>query len=153
MKTFFKTIIKNSGYILILSFALISCEEEAPTKVYDGGSGTPAPKINSIEPTDSVFSYVTVIKISGENFSASTDAVNGNKVYFNNLQGMIVSASSTEINVLTPDISGDSLRIKIVSPPAIPIAEYYPYKIFPAEDKLEQFNPLESVTAIELDSE
>ena len=153
MKTFFKTIIKNSGYILILSFALISCEEEAPTKVYDGGSGTPAPKINSIEPTDSVFSYVTVIKISGENFSASTDAVNGNKVYFNNRQGMIVSASSTEINVLTPDISGDSLRIKIVSPPAIPIAEYYPYKIFPAEDKLEQFNPLESVTAIELDSE
>ncbi|MDO8549354.1 MAG: IPT/TIG domain-containing protein [Ignavibacteria bacterium] len=149
----FKTKFKIFSIIVIFTLGFISCEEEAPTEVYDNDPGAPAPKINSIEPTDSVFSYVTGIRITGENFSSLTDSINGNKVYFNGEPGSVISASSTEIVVLSPDISGDSIRIKVIAPPAAPIAEYYPYKIFATVDKIEQFNPLESVTAIELDNE
>jgi len=145
--------IKIFSIILILAFSFISCEEEAPLEVYTDDPGAPSPKINSITPSDSVYSFVTQIRITGENFSSSTDAVNGNRVYFDNQPGTIISATSTEIVVLSPDISGDSLKLKVVAPPAIPIAEYYPYEIFASVDKIEQFNPLESVTAIELDPE
>ena len=150
---FIKTKFKIFNIIIIFTFYFISCEEDAPTKVYDDDLGAPAPKINSIEPMDSVFSYVTTIRITGENFSPSTDSVNGNKVYFNNQLGRVISASSTEINVLSPDISGDSIRLKVITPRSVTMAEFYPYKIFTTVDKIVQFNPLESVTAIELDNE
>ncbi len=145
----FKTIIKFFS-IIIFTFCFISCEEDAPTEVYPG-TGAPAPNINNIEPADSTFAYATKIKITGENFSSLTDPINGNKVYFNNQLGSVISASSTEIIVLSPDISGDSIRIKVITPRSVAIAEHYPYKILPTEDKIEQFNSLESVTAIELD--
>jgi len=149
----FKTKYKIFSFIIILTFGFFSCEEEAPTEVYKTEPGAPAPKINSIEPSDSIYSFVTGIRIAGENFSTLTDPVMGNRVYFNSQLGSILSVSSTQIIVLPPDLSGDSIRIKIISPPSIPIAEFYPLKVYATVDKIEQFNPLESVTAIDLDSE
>jgi len=87
--------IKIFSIILILAFSFISCEEEAPLEVYTDDPGAPAPKINSITPSDSVYSFVTQIRITGENFSSSTDAVNGNRVYFDNQPGTTISSTST----------------------------------------------------------
>jgi len=138
---------------IILSLYFLSCEEDAPTEVYTSDQGAPAPKITSVLPADSAYSSVTEIRITGENFSASTDTISGNKVYFDNLLGKIISATKTEFVVISPVIDGDSIKIKVVAPPAIPIAEYYPYRLLPSVEKMTQFNPLESVTVIEIDKE
>jgi hypothetical protein len=153
MNNFLKTIIKNSGAILLLIFGFISCEEEAPTKVYNNDLSSPAPKITSVDPADFAYSYASKIKITGENFSAANDPAFGNKVYFDNQPGTIISSSATEIVVIPPDIVGDSVRLKVINPKAEQIAVYYPYKISSTTTKFDQFLSTDSISAIDLDSQ
>ncbi len=87
----FKNII--NPIVLLLVVLLISCSEDNPVSVYDpNNSGGATPVISSIEPADFAIAGLSEIKLIGENFSASTDSVSGNVVYFDNLKGEIISA-------------------------------------------------------------
>lgn len=75
----------------------------------------PIPKITQIEPEDVAAPGVNYITIHGENF---IDVPNNNGVYFDNMQGTVVSAevvekSQTVIKVRRPDIVASSCFVKV----------------------------------------
>jgi len=92
-----------------LSMLIISCSPDVTPSLYSDQDGGATPVITSMVPTQGL-AGVTEITISGENFSAEAS---DNFVYFGPLKANIISATSTELKVLAPDLVDDSIQVKI----------------------------------------
>jgi hypothetical protein len=93
MRTKYSAIIFAPFCTTICLLFLFSCSK----KQIDKPSQSPAPTIESISKSEGVFG--TVVEITGTNFNAE---IQKNKVYFNNKQANITSATSTKLVVIVP---------------------------------------------------
>ncbi|MCB9209056.1 MAG: IPT/TIG domain-containing protein [Ignavibacteriales bacterium] len=147
-------IISKSALLVFLLFSLYSCSYEGPNEIFDpNDTGSETPVITSIEPSDLALARYTQVKITGQNFASGLDSNSRNLVYFNNEKGTVVSESATEIIVIPPDISGESITIKISVPGALTFAEYENYRVELISNKSDAFLPIDLVQAIAVDSD
>lgn len=129
-----KNILRNNhkyifNLILFLSaFAFMQCGKEPQAILYDDPkyNGAANPVVNNVVPKDSAWTVIDTISINGNNFS---NKIEENFVYFNNIKGNIISASSTLLKVITPDYPKDSITIKVIVQNAEKYAEVKNYKL------------------------
>ena len=98
-------------FTMPISFLIFSCEDpNYPENIWDeNDQGNPSPSISSVEP-DAAFAGIDTLTISGQNFSENTSE---NLVYFNNMLGEVVNATSTSLSVITPNLVSDSVQIRV----------------------------------------
>lgn len=143
-----------SGAITFLLFFCVGCEQDKVPTVFDpDDTGEPAPVITHVEPEDYALVALSEITISGENFSASMDSVNGNTVYIGNEKADVLSASGTEITVKATPTPGDSMTIKVIVPGAYQIAEYTPYQLRNIKEGVGKKGTSDDYYAIAVDNE
>lgn len=123
--------------IIISSVLILSCAEDPEPSLYDPNwtSGT-QPEIHNLSP-DSVFAGIGIVTIDGANFSGNP---NQNFVYFNKTQGTVLAANENQLQVKTPNLIGDSIRIKIAVHGAELFSEPVYYKLYPAVEPVHEFN-------------
>ncbi|MGA9119599.1 MAG: IPT/TIG domain-containing protein [Bacteroidota bacterium] len=104
-------IIRTSFVALVLSASVLTgCKETPPPSLYSPSEGSaPTPVVTSITPTFAV-APVTVLTLTGSNFSSDPSKM---LVYFNTSLGIIQSASPTELKVLPPLLSSDSVAVRV----------------------------------------
>jgi hypothetical protein len=86
----------------------------------------PTPTITSITPPDLGLGGVTVVTITGTNFSP---AISGNLVYFGATPATILTASATQLTVKAPILVQDSLFIKVAVQGASAFSNYVLYSL------------------------
>jgi hypothetical protein len=105
------------------------CDKKTPVSLWaDRQGGDPNPVIQSMEPATRAGAGVMKIVIRGENFGPSKDQ---NAVYFGNVKAEILSASPTEITVMRPSMTGDSISVRVVVQNAAETARVANYAIDP----------------------
>ncbi len=114
--------------ICILIWMVSGCEYNAPISMWNQPKVTTAtPVIQSIDPPDSSLGGDIEIRILGENFSENAAE---NFVYFNSAGTRVKSATSGEIVIYRPPLTGDSLTISLVVQKALEVVTFdRPYKI------------------------
>ena len=123
-----KKICLNLLVSIFLLFFFQFCAEEPTPSLYDPNfkASVSDPVISGIEPASGTFAGIGEITISGSNFSANMAQ---NHVYFNGVKGTILDGTTTQLKVLVPVVSGDSVQIQLRVDGALLFAEYYPYKL------------------------
>ena len=137
--------------LLALFFVMTGCEYEGPTAVWNQGQDLgQQPTITAIDPPNSA-GGASVIRIIGYGFDVdsttipvdSTVIVNGDTitidsvtipvnspvVYYDDVLGDIISVAPTEITTYRPNISGDSICIKVAVDSAYALATHSGYEI------------------------
>ena len=127
-----KACILSTVAVLIMMAAMLimaGCEYDGPTAVYYQPHADPAatPLISALIP-DTAKAGVNYITIAGENFAAEAGK---NKVYFGNVPVNAISESATALTVRRPNLTGDSITVKVVSEGALVTANRGPYRIDP----------------------
>lgn len=122
---------KKLGVLLLILpsvFYFTQCAEDPTPSLYDPNAkpSQPNPVISSVEPAEGTYSGIGEVTITGQNFSSNMENIH---VYFDGEKGTNISASVTEVKVIVPIVSGDSVRIKIRVDGAISYAEFFPYKL------------------------
>lgn len=107
-----KSIIRLNIFSIIVSLVFFSsCSEDPVQSLYEIPAGNlPTPIITSIAPSGEALAGVTKITITGSNFVANP---NYNVVYFNGYPATILSATHTSIELISPVVISDSVKIKI----------------------------------------
>ncbi len=97
--------------ITMMALAVFSgCKKAEPTSLYDPNyAGKPQPVITTVSPAVARAGIEEVV-INGNNFSATPSE---NFVYFDNIKAAILSATATQLKVLSPAIVKDSIRLKV----------------------------------------
>ena len=110
-------------FILPISLLTFSCEDpNYPENIWDeDDQGNASPSISSVEPEEAAFAGIDTLTINGQNFSENTSA---NLVYFNNMLGEVISASSTSLKVVTPNLVSDSVQIRVAVQGAFLFADH-----------------------------
>jgi hypothetical protein len=135
--------------IMTILFVIVGCSNEPPKAIWNPEINLEgSPVILSIVPDGKEFFTETEIRILGENFAANLE---DNNVYFDNEKAVIVSASPTEIKVKRPQITGDSLIIKVAVGKQIAVAQFGPYKIERVFDELGRFTSANTLFSIAVD--
>ena len=109
-------------FILPISLLVFSCEDpNYPENIWDeDDQGNASPSISSVEP-EAAFAGIDTLTISGQNFSENTSE---NLVYFNNMLGEVVNATSTSLSVITPNLVSDSVQIRVAVQGAFLFADH-----------------------------
>ena len=109
-------------FILPISLLIFSCEDpNYPENIWDeDDQGNASPSISSVEP-EAAFAGIDTLTISGQNFSENTSE---NLVYFNNMLGEVVNATSTSLSVITPNLVSDSVQIRVAVQGAFLFADH-----------------------------
>ena len=109
-------------FILPISLLVLSCEDpNYPENIWDeNDQGNASPSISSVEP-EAAFAGIDTLTISGQNFSENTSE---NLVYFNNMLGEVVNATSTSLSVITPNLVSDSVQIRVAVQGAFLFADH-----------------------------
>ena len=124
--------------ILLSTLVLMSCAEDPTQSLYDLGTDPLAtPMLSSINPPTEALAGVTKITVSGSNFS--TEARN-NLIYFNGKPGTVLSATTTQLEVISPVVISDTVLIKmnVIGSRFSNILEY---KLKPAVAEFYPFDP------------
>ncbi len=106
-------LLKIIGFIAVLGFMLNSCDQLKHT-VYGSDNPDPNPTgqgpavITEITPSEGYLK--DIITINGSGFSNVADE---NLVSFGQLVGTIISASTTSLQVETPDLTGQTVEVKV----------------------------------------
>jgi hypothetical protein len=136
---------KNKFYIIFIAINLsailflISCSEDVTPSLYDMATeSSPTPVISSLDPPNEALAGVTKITITGSNFSATSQ---NNLVYFNGLPGKLISATTTQLEVVSAVVISDSVSIKVAVIGSDNFSNIYTYKLKPAVAELFPFNP------------
>ena len=110
-------------FILPISLLIFSCEDpNYPENIWDeDDQGNPSPLISSVEPEEAAFAGIDTLTINGQNFSENASA---NLVYFNNMLGEVISATSTSLKVVTPNLVSDSVQIRVAVQGAFLFADH-----------------------------
>ena len=109
-------------FTLPISFLIFSCEDpNYPENIWDeNDQGNASPSISSVEP-EAAFAGIDTLTINGQNFSENTSE---NLVYFNNMLGEVVNATSTSLRVITPNLVSDSVQIRVAVQGAFLFADH-----------------------------
>ena len=109
-------------FTLPISFLIFSCEDpNYPENIWDeNDQGNASPSISSVEP-EAAFAGIDTLTISGQNFSENTSE---NLVYFNNMLGEVINATSTSLSVITPNLVSDSVQIRVAVQGAFLFADH-----------------------------
>ena len=95
----------------LLVIFVLYCEKNATPSLYvENPDSSPNPVINSVVPPGKALAGIGEIVFNGANFSPVMEE---NFVYFNGISATILSASTTQITVQSPNLPGDSLVVKI----------------------------------------
>ena len=105
-----------------ISLLIFSCEDpNYPENIWDeDDQGNASPSISSVEP-EAAFAGIDTLTISGQNFSENTSE---NLVYFNNMLGEVINATSTSLRVITPNLVSDSVQIRVAVQGAFLFADH-----------------------------
>ena len=123
---FLKTILYTSLGIIIL----VCCESEFQESLYNPNAPKGlTPEITSISPPDGALAGVDEVTITGNNFSSNKDEV---MVFFDAKRAQILEATPTQLNVLAPNIFGDSIKIKVAVHKVELFSNTVLYKLMPA---------------------
>jgi len=134
----------------ILLLAVSGCEYDAPGSIWDSKpEGNPPATISSIDPAIAT-AGANEITLVGSNFSAN--AVD-NTVYFNNVQAEIITASSTELTVLRPAISGDAIDVILAITDVVELAKFDGYQIDEVHGGYGLFESSEIITSFTVDDD
>ena len=108
---------------ILLSLIIVSCEDpNYPDSVWDeDDAGNATPSISSVEPASGAFAGIDTITITGQNFS---DTESKNLVYFNSMLGTVVNATTTGLQVVTPNLVSDSVQIRVAVEGAFIFGDY-----------------------------
>ena len=109
-------------FTLLISFLIFSCEDpNYPENIWDeNDQGNASPSISSVEP-EAAFAGIDTLTISGQNFSENSSE---NLVYFNNMLGEVVNATTTSLSVVTPNLVSDSVQIRVAVQGAFLFADH-----------------------------
>ena len=109
-------------FTLPISFLIFSCEDpNYPENIWDeNDQGNASPSISSVEP-EAAFAGIDTLTINGQNFSENTSE---NLVYFNNMLGEVINATSTSLRVVTPNLVSDSVQIRVAVQGAFLFADH-----------------------------
>jgi len=95
----------------VLTGMLSGCTKKPDPSLFDPNwQSLPAPTITSITPQPSALAGVTVITITGTNFSP---AIANDLVYFGTSPGTILSATTTALTMKSPLVTGDSIQVTV----------------------------------------
>jgi hypothetical protein len=97
--------------VVVLAGVWMGCKEDPPASLYDPNyvSG-PQPKVTSIAPATDALAGVTMLTITGQNFS---DVPANNLVFFDKTYATALTSSATQITVKAPLLAKDSIQVKI----------------------------------------
>ena len=109
-------------FILPISLFIFYCEDpNYPENIWDeNDQGNASPSISSVEP-EAAFAGIDTLTINGQNFSENTSE---NLVYFNNMLGEVINATSTSLRVVTPNLVSDSVQIRVAVQGAFLFADH-----------------------------
>ena len=109
-------------FILPISLFIFYCEDpNYPENIWDeNDQGNASPSISSVEP-GAAFAGIDTLTINGQNFSENTSE---NLVYFNNMLGEVINATSTSLRVVTPNLVSDSVQIRVAVQGAFLFADH-----------------------------
>jgi len=139
--------------ILPISLIIFSCEDpNYPENIWDeDDQGNASPSISSVEPEEAAFAGIDTLMINGQNFSENTSA---NLVYFNNLLGDVISATSTSLRVVTPNLVSDSVQIRVAVQGAFLFADHSSlYTLTAAVLDYGPFDQFTDIFSLDLDRE
>jgi hypothetical protein len=137
MNIFFVRMIVLTALMLAI---LSGCKYDVAEPMWDNSpAASTEVAITNIDPAQAT-PGVNVITINGTGFAGALDTtvvhlLNGDVtniyrgVYFDNVAANIIECTPTTIKVLRPNLSGDTIRIKIVSDKALTVVKFGPYKI------------------------
>lgn len=136
---------KNLYKLLFLVAALgisilYSCSEETAPSLYDPGKYQfrEDPVLNSIDPPGSALAGVTILTLTGNNFS---DVPGETSVYFNGVKGQILSVTPTQIQVKPPVVVADTVLVKVKVAGALNLSNTLIYKLTAAVQEVYKFDP------------
>jgi hypothetical protein len=117
-----------------------SCSEETAPSLYDPGKYQfrEDPVINNIDPPGSALAGVTILTITGKNFSELPGETN---VYFNGVKGQILNVTNTQIQVKPPVVVADTVLVKVKVAGAINLSNTLIYKLTAAVVEVYKFDP------------
>lgn len=103
-------------YIIMLFIAVVllnGCSTEPDPVLWDTyqNTGSDVPVIESITPALEAWNLIDTITINGKYFAPDSGDM---WVYFNTVQGEIISSTDTQIKLKSPSFVSDSVMIKIV---------------------------------------
>ena len=137
--------------ILPISLVMFSCEDpNYPENIWDeDDQGNASPSISSVEPEGSAFAGIDTLTINGQNFS---DNASANLVYFNNMLGNVISATSTSLRVVTPNLVSDSVQIRVAVQGAFLFADHSSlYTLTAAVSDYGPFDQFTDIFSLDLD--
>ncbi|AFH48713.1 Hypothetical protein IALB_1002 [Ignavibacterium album JCM 16511] len=137
MKTLYKILIIIAALGLSI---LYSCSEETAPSLYDPGKYQfrEDPVITNIDPPGSALAGVTVLTITGNNFS---DVPGETSVYFNGVKGQVLNVTTTQIQVKPPVVVADTVLVKVKVAGAINLSNTLIYKLTAAVVEVYKFDP------------
>ena len=130
---------------------MFSCEDpNYPENIWDeDDQGNASPSISSVEPEGSAFAGIDTLTINGQNFSENASA---NLVYFNNMLGNVISATSTSLRVVTPNLVSDSVQIRVAVQGAFLFADHSSlYTLTAAVSDYGPFDQFTDIFSLDLD--
>ena len=137
--------------ILPISLVMFSCEDpNYPENIWDeDDQGNASPSISSVEPEGSAFAGIDTLTINGQNFSENSSA---NLVYFNNMLGNVINATSTSLKVVTPNLVSDSVQIRVAVQGAFLFADHSSlYTLTAAVSDYGPFDQFTDIFSLDLD--
>ena len=122
-----------------------SCEEpDAPDSIWDGNDqGGATPIVSGVEPSQGAFAGIDTIMITGQHFSPD---VSENLVYFNGMLGNVVSATSSLIGVVPPNLVSDSVQINVAVQGAFVFGKYE--NLYSLKAAVVEYGPFDQFTDI-----
>ena len=131
--------------LLGVSIFFFSCEEpDALGSIWDGNDqGDTTPIVSGVEPSQGAFAGIDTIMITGQHFSPD---VSENLVYFNGMLGNVVSATSSLISVVPPNLVSDSVQISVAVQGAFVFGKYE--NLYTLRAAVVEYGPFDQFTDI-----
>lgn len=131
--------------LLVFFIFFFSCEEpDAPDSIWDGNEqGGTTPIISGVEPPQGAFAGIDTIMITGQHFSPD---LSENLVYFNGMLGNVVSATSSLISVVPPNLVSDSVQINVAVQGAFVFGKYE--NLYSLKAAVVEYGPFDQFTDI-----
>ncbi len=127
---------------------LINCSEDVTPSLYDQvGASPPPPVISNMSPAQGL-AGVTVITITGSNFSP---VLEDNFVYFKDIPANVLEASETQLIVTAPNLVRDSIEVKVAVHKVEDFSNIHLYKLEAAVIEVFEFADFQDPYAITSD--
>jgi len=142
-----------TGFAIVASLLLWSgtgCNEEPPPSLYDPNSVSGAqPVVTSVDPPAGGLAGVTLITITGSNFSSIKQ---DNLVFFDATLAQVLQASPTQLQVRAPNLVKDSVNVKIAVMRSELFSEVFYYRLEGAVFEIGNFSKFHEPIGIAADT-